>query len=134
MKQDYDDLYNECVQIAKELNEWEEKNNDLFNDLQISIKTPSSYMHQIPQYMNKNNINKFIKQLEIYLNQNQILTTDDVREQEYNPKLDQLEQAKDHLVESRKYELEKELNIEAYENVIRQFAITQLPTDIHQLR
>lgn len=134
LKQDYTDLHNECLRTAKEVTEWEKKCCDLQNDLQISIKTPCSYMHQIPQYMNKNNINTFIKELEKYLNQNQIFTGDGIPEQEYNPKLDQLQQAKDYLVEAKKYEIEKELNIKAFENGIRQISTIQLPSDVNQLR
>ncbi|XP_063699199.1 augmin complex subunit dgt3 [Culicoides brevitarsis] len=121
--------------VALELQAVEEENRKLYQDLQNSVNTPKIFTHQMPFYEHYNFIEEFIKELESYCEQNQILTAVSVVEENYDSKLGELQIAKDGFVNARYQEILLEMQIAAMEAVSQKVksGAVQLPSDMNQL-
>lgn len=123
------------TEVAQELQNVEQENRKLYQDLQNTVNTPKIFTHQMPFYEHFNFIEDFIKQLERYCEQNQILTAVSVVEENYDTKLGKLQVAKDGFVNARYQEILLEMQIAAKEAVSSEIksGSVQLPTDMNQL-
>lgn len=128
-------LVEKTNQVAKELQDVEEENRQLYQDLQASVKTPNTFTHQMPFHEHHNFMEQFIKQLEEYCAHNQIYATASVVKENHDAKLGELQVAKDGLVKARYQEIMHEMKVAAQEAVSTAInsGSVQLPADMNQL-
>uniref|UniRef100_A0A336M705 CSON005466 protein n=1 Tax=Culicoides sonorensis TaxID=179676 RepID=A0A336M705_CULSO len=128
-------LVAQAIKTAEKLQHTEDENQKLCDNLQDSVNAPGVFTHQMQFYEHNNNMDDMIKQLENYCAQNQIFTELTLVDQNYETNVDELQKAKDELVNAKFHEILLKMKITSMEyvnNEIRYNTI-KLPRNMNEL-